>query len=273
MTLVIAFENSANLAGAYGIAVTGDMIITSILAAIVFRLKWRWPLIVVGVVIAPMLGAEILFLAANLTKILDRGYLTIGVAALLALVMWTWIRGTDLVREKSRGSGTSLDSLCASLARSDRIARVPGSAVFLTGDPDLAPSALRHNLKHNGVVHERNIILSIRIATRPRVPDAERVRITRLTGGFTRLDLTFGYLEPPNVPRALGIAKKAGLHFDIMQTSFFLHRRFFAEAVRPRMPRWQEKLFLSLARGASGARSHYRLPSERVIELGQQVTV
>jgi KUP system potassium uptake protein len=271
--LVIAFESSTNLASAYGIAVTGNMITTSILAALVFRLKWRWPLALVAIAIVPMLGVELLFLAANLTKVLDGGYVTIVVAALLSLVMWTWVRGVKLVRAKTRGQGVRLDALCGSLEGSPHIARVPGTAVFLTSDPDMPPSALLHNLKHNAVLHEQNVVLTVHVSTRPRVPDEERVRIARLTDDFTRVDLTFGYLEPPNVPRALVLARKAGLHFDIMTTSFFLHRRFYREATNPPIPRWQEKLFLSLARGAAGARSYYRLPSDRVIELGQQVTI
>jgi KUP system potassium uptake protein len=271
--LVISFQSSSNLASAYGIAVTGDMIISSVLGAIVFRLNWRWPLWLVIAVVGPMLATELLFMAANLTKVSDGGYATIAVAALIITLMWTWVRGVKIVSDKVRAHSVPLSTLIASVEKSERLCRAPGTAVFLTADGQMAPSALMHNLKHNSVLHEQNYIVSVKVVNQPFVPDDEKISVESLTANFTRAQLTFGYMEQANVPVMLALAKKAGLKFDIMSTSFFLHRRFYRVSERSRMPLWQDRLFIALAANATSASSFYRLPSNRVIELGQQITL
>jgi KUP system potassium uptake protein len=159
------------------------------------------------------------------------------------------------------------------LDKSSRLKIVPGAAVFLTSDPDIAPAALMHNIKHNHVLHERNMIVCVSMATRPFVPDAERVHITKLSERFSRIDMTFGYMEETNVPRALALARKMGEKFDIMSTSFFLNRRTFRPSKTQGLPTWQESLFIALSKGAANATDFYRLPTNRVIELGQQIII
>jgi KUP system potassium uptake protein len=272
-SLVVVFETSGELASAYGIAVTGDMVVTSILGAIVYRLRWHWPLFVIALVIGPMLATELMFLTANLTKIADGGYVTLAVAACVIVLMATWVRGAAIVRAKVRAGSVPLTTLVASVEKSDRLCRAPGTAVFLTADGEMAPSALLHNLKHNSVLHAQNYVVSVSVLTTPVVPDAEKVRVEPLSDSFSRVHLSFGYMEEANVPQLLALARKSGVKFDVMTTSFFLHRRFYKTSSRSGMPLWQERLFMALAASASSAANFYRLPSNRVIELGQQITL
>ncbi len=272
VTLVLAFGSSSNLASAYGIAVTGDMVITSILAIFLLNRAWKWPLALTLAVMLPLLVLEGLFLAANLTKVVDGGYIPILFAALLCLVMWTWVRGTAHVRRKSRASSIEISSLLQMLEKTHPL-EAPGTAVFLTADPEMAPPALLHNLKHNRVLHKANFIVTVATAPIPEVPEADRISLERINDRFVRIGLTFGYMEDPNVPRALVLARKKGEKFDIMNTSFFLNHRSFRSARNEGLPTWQEKLFISMAKGATNATEFYRLPTNRVIELGQQLTI
>lgn len=271
--LVILFGSSTNLASAYGIAVTGDMVITSLLASVLFVKAWKWSVWVVAAIMLPLLSLELLFLSANATKIASGGYVPIVMAAVMCLMMWTWVRGTRHVQDQARRETVTLASLAGMLAKSSRVKDVAGTAVFLTSDRDYAPAALAHNLKHNQVLHAQNLIVTVTLATEPYVPDTRRVTITRLTDRFTLVEMAFGYMEEPNVPRALGKARKQGLKFDIMATSFFLSRRSFRSHPREGLPRWQEGLFVSMARGAADATTFYRLPTDRVIEIGQQIMI
>ncbi|TPE53196.1 potassium transporter Kup [Amaricoccus solimangrovi] len=272
LILVLSFQNSGALANAYGIAVTGTMVITSLMATVVFRRVWRWPLAAVVAVIAPLLVIESFFLGANLMKVHDGGYVPLVIAAIVCLLIWTWVRGTGIVQRKARTDAVTLLSLIAML-RKPKLARAPGTAVFLTSDPDIAPSALMHNLKHNYVLHERNLIVKVNTATTPTVPESERVVIEHLDENFIRVTLSFGYVEQPNVPRALAMARKQGVKFDIMSTSFFLNRRSFKPSRHSGMPLWQDRLFITLTKAASDATSFYSLPSNRVLELGQQFVI
>ena len=221
----------------------------------------------------PLLSLELLFLSANATKIASGGYVPIVMASAMCLMMWTWVRGTRHVQDQARRETVTIASLAAMLAKSSRVKDVAGTAVFLTSDRDYAPAALAHNLKHNQVLHAQNLIVTVSLATEPYVPDARRVAITRLTDRFTLVEMAFGYMEEPNVPRALGRARKQGLKFDIMATSFFLSRRSFRSHPREGLPRWQEGLFITLARSAADATTFYRLPTDRVIEIGQQIMI
>ncbi|MEO8244920.1 MAG: potassium transporter Kup [bacterium] len=270
--LVIAFESSSSLASAYGIAVTGDMVITSVLASILFVRAWKWPIPVVAAIIAPILMVELMFLAANMTKLVDGGFVPILIAATMCMLIWTWVKGSNHVKMKAADSAISLMKLISMLAKSQPIA-VPGTAVFLTQDPDTAPSALLHNLKHNRVLHSQNFIVTVTVAPTPTVSDANRVSLERLSDNFLRVILTFGYMETPNVPKGLSVARKRGEKFDIMTTSFFLNRRSFRSARHQGLPFWQERIFIAMSKSAADATAFYCLPSNRVVEMGQQMAI
>jgi KUP system potassium uptake protein len=190
----------------------------------------------------------------------------------MVLIILTWRRGTNILAQKTRRTEVPLDTLLASLEKHPPHT-VPGTAVFLTSQPEFAPTALLHNLKHNKVLHEHNVILTIITTDTPRVADEERVRITARSPRFSLLALKFGYMESPNVPKALAIARKHGWQFDIMSTSFFLSRRALKPAARSGMPRWQDHLFIGLAKSASDATDFFQIPTGRVVEVGTQVTV
>lgn len=272
VALVLTFGNSANLASAYGIAVTGNMVITSILAIIVFRYawKWSWPL-VLGLVL-PILAIELIFFYANMMKVVDGGYIPLAFAVVVITMMLIWIRGTTLLQRKLTAEAVSTAFLVEKLTKSPPTI-VPGTAVFLTADPDVAPSALMHNLKHNRILHERNFIVKVEVATTPRVASGERLRVHQIGPGFWKVICRFGYMEQPNVPRALAEAKRFGLKFDIMNTSYFLNRRTLKIGKANLMPRWVARLYVGLYRSAAEATNFYRLPSNRVIELGQQINI
>ena len=193
------------------------------------------------------------------------------IAAAIMLAMWTWVRGMRVIFHKTH-TGMPLLDLIRQLERSPPT-RVPNTAMFLTSDPDIVPTALLHNLKHNMVLHEHNVVMNVRTAPIPRVDDAERVKIERLSDDFSRVILTFGYMETPNIPKALVLARRQGLKFDIMRTSFFVGRRTIKPAAKSAMPRWQDNLFLSLARHATNASDFFNIPAGRVVELGTQVTI
>jgi KUP system potassium uptake protein len=272
LILVFSFRTSGALASAYGIAVTGTMVVTSLLAFTVFRKAWRWPLVLVLAVLVPLLTIEFVFLGANLAKLQDGGYVPLIIAGIVGLLMTTWVRGTAIVNSKAHAASIPLGQLVGMLKKS-KPARVPGSAVFLTSDPEVAPSALMHNLKHNHVLHERNFIVTVTAATTPRASDAERILIEPLADSFWRIRLTYGYMEVPNVPRALALARREGIALEMMSTSYFLNRRSFRPSPEGGMPYWQDKLFISMTKAATDATGVYRLPSNRVLELGQQFIV
>ncbi len=272
IVLVLAFETSPNLASAYGIAVTGDMVITSILAATLFVRAWKWPVPVVVAVMAPILVVELLFLGANLTKLAEGGFVPVLIAGTMCLLIWTWVRGSAHVKRKAADSAIGLMKLIGMLAKSTPI-EVPGTAVFLTQDPATAPSALLHNLKHNRVLHSQNFIVTVAVAPTPTVSDANRITLERLSDNFLRVILTFGYMETPNVPKALSLARKRGEKFDIMTTSFFLNRRTFRSARHQGLPFWQERVFIAMSKSAADATAFYCLPSNRVVEMGQQMAI
>jgi KUP system potassium uptake protein len=272
LLLVGLFRSSSALASAYGIAVTGTMVVTAMMAIVVIRRVWRWPLIAALALMLPFLFIDLTFLAANLLKIVEGGWMPLLLGALVMAVMYTWRRGSRLLFEKTRRLETPLESLVASLEKKPP-QRVPGTAVFLTSDPASAPTALLHSLKHYKVLHEKNVILTIETADTPRVDTAERVRIEPVGQTFSRVVLRFGFMESPNVPKALAIARKLGWQFDIMSTSFFLSRRSLKPAAKSGMPRWQDRLFIALTRVANDATDYFQIPTGRVVEVGTQVTV
>ena len=273
LLLVIVFQSSGALASAYGIAVTGTMVVTALLALIVIWRTWNWPLWAAAALILPFLFIDLIFLGANLLKVFQGGWVPLLIAALVMTVMLTWRRGARILVQKTRRLETPIDDLIKSLEKKKDLCRVPGTAVFLTADPESAPTALLHSLKHYKVLHERNVILTMTTETTPRVPTSERVSIAPLGGSFQRVLLRFGFMETPNVPKALGLARKEGLSFDIMSTSFFLSRRSVRPDPRSGMPAWQDGLFILLARNADDASSYFQLPTDRVVEIGTQVAV
>jgi KUP system potassium uptake protein len=272
MLLVLMFRSSSALASAYGISVTGTMVVTGMMGFVVIWKVWRWSALAAAALIAPFLFLDLTFLAANLLKVFEGGWVPLALGAAVMLLMYTWRRGSRLLFEKSRKLEFPLADLVTMLEKRPP-QRVSGTAVFLTSDPNSAPTALLHSLKHYKVLHEKNVILTIEIASRPRIDLAERVRLEQISATFSKVTLRFGFMESPNVPKALAIARKLGWQFDIMSTSFFLSRRALKPAAHSGMPRWQDHLFIALSRTANDATDYFQIPSGRVVEVGTQVTV
>ncbi|MET4684250.1 potassium transporter Kup [Brevundimonas faecalis] len=270
--LLLTFQSSHNLTAAYGVAVTGTMLVNTLMSFSVVTKKWRWPLWAVLAVLIPFGFIDAVFLTSNLLKIPDGAWMPLVLGGGLVLIMWTWVRGTQILTEKTRKDSLPLHDLIEMLkARPPH--RAPGTAIFLTSDPEVAPVALMHNLKHNKVLHEKNVILTVHTADRPRVSDNHRVTMEPISDDFKRLTITYGFMETPNVPRALGLCRKQGLKFDIMSTSFFLGRRSVVPSARQGMPLWQDKLFIFLMRNAANPTDFFHIPPGRVVELGTQVSV
>jgi KUP system potassium uptake protein len=270
--LVLLFRSSSALASAYGISVTGTMVVTAMMGFVVIWKVWKWSPFTAAALIAPFLFLDLTFLAANLLKVFEGGWVPLALGALMIILMYTWRRGSRLLFEKSRKLEFPLADLVAMLEKRPP-QRVPGTAVFLTSDPLSAPTALMHSLKHYKVLHEKNVILTIETAQTPRINPAERVRLEQISPTFSKVTLKFGFMESPNVPKALAIARKLGWQFDIMSTSFFLSRRALKPAAHSGMPRWQDRLFISLSRSANDATDYFQIPSGRVVEVGTQVTI
>src|SRR6476620_4338062 len=272
LLLVMLFRSSSALASAYGIAVTGTMVVTATMAIMVIYRGWRWPLWAAVALIAPFLLIDVTFLGANLLKVFEGGWMPLALGAVVMVMMYTWRRGSRLLFEKTRKFEVPLDPLVATLERKPP-QRVPGTAVFLTSDPACAPTAMMHSLKHYKVLHEKNVILTIEHVGVPRVDESERVHIEPIGETFSRVRLRYGFMESPNVPRGLAIARRLGWQFDIMSTSFFLSRRALRPAAQSGMPRWQDRLFIALARSANDATDYFQIPTGRGVEVGTQVTI
>jgi KUP system potassium uptake protein len=272
LLLVLMFRSSSALASAYGIAVTGTMVVTGAMAFVVIWKVWHWSAVAAAALIAPFLIIDLTFLGANLLKVVEGGWVPLAFGAWVMTVMYTWRRGSRLLFDKTRRQEIPLSDLVRMLEKKPPM-RVPGTAVFFTSTPDCAPTALMHSLKHYKVLHEKNVILTVETANRPRVEPDARVRIEQVGETFTRIALRFGFMETPNVPRALAVARKQGWQFDIMSTSFFLSRRALKPAAQSGMPRWQDRLFIMLTRIANDATDYFQIPTGRVVEVGTQVTI
>lgn len=270
--IVFAFKSSSALASAYGVAVTGTMVITSIMAFLVMWKCWQWRSASAALVMAPFLAVDLIFLAANLLKVFEGGWLPLLVGASLILVMITWRQGMRILSVVTKRDEIGLVDFIAMMAKSP-VARASGMAVFLTGHPDATPMALLHNIKHNKVLHVSNIILNVITQDVPRVSESDRIVLKRLSDDFMSVTIRFGYMERPNVPKALVACRTQGLKFDVMSTSFFLSRRALRPARQSKMPRWQDRLFIALARSSDDASKYFHMPSGRVVEIGTQVTI
>ncbi|WP_082477073.1 potassium transporter Kup [Rhizobium sp. Leaf371] len=275
MALVFIFGSSESLATAYGISVTGAMVVDTLLAFQFVRMRWRWPLALAIGLLMPLLALESIFLGANLLKIHDGGYVPVLIAASFVLVMWTWRRGTKILQDKTHHTNIPLAAFIKSIERKSEHApvEVPGTAIFLTSDPDSAPAALLHNIKHNHVLHAQNFILTIRTTNTPVVPKHHRVSATKLSDRFSLLEMRFGFMETQNVSQTLGLFRKTGLKFDIMSTSFYLGRRKLVPDAQSGMPEWQDRLFIAMANAAIDPSDYFRLPTNRVVELGSHVII
>ncbi|HWA63182.1 MAG TPA: potassium transporter Kup [Caulobacteraceae bacterium] len=272
LVLLVVFQNSHRLASAYGIAVTGAMFVDTLLAYVIARRIWKWNHLQVAALLVPLAMVDMTFISSNLLKIPDGAWLPLALGAALVLLMWTWSRGVQILSDKTRRDSVPLKELIDILAVRPPH-RAPGTAIFLTSDPDVAPVALMHNLKHNKVLHEKNVILTVATAETPRVKDDDRIRIDPISGDFTKVTLAYGFMESPNVPKALAQCRKLGLKFDIMATSFFLGRRSVVPSTHSGMPMWQDKLFIFLMKNAANPTDFFKIPPGRVVELGTQVTV
>ena len=272
LVLLFTFRSSTNLAAAYGIAVTGAMFVDTLLFFVIVRFMWKKPIWLAALAAGGFGLLDVVFISSNLLKIPQGAWLPLVLGAVLVVVMWTWTRGAQILTAKTRRDSVPLLELSEILkARAPH--RAPGTAIFLTSDPSMAPVALMHNLKHNKVLHEKNIILTIETAETPRVREEDRVRIEPVNDDFKKVIISYGFMESPNLPKALGLCRKLGLKFDIMATSFFLGRRSVVPSAQSGMPLWQDKLFIFLMKNAANPTDFYKIPPGRVVELGTQVTV
>ena len=270
--MVMLFKNSSALAAAYGVAVTAEMVITSLIAFFLIWRLWGWSVWQTALLIVPLLFIEQAFFAANMLKIFEGAWVPLLMAGCVGLVMVTWVRGARLLAKQTRKNEADLDWLLRKLEAKPPH-RVPGTAVFFTADPTAAPTALMHNLKHNRILHERNIILSIKTEDIPRVPRYERVTVDRVTDTFIRVVARYGFMETPSVPKILDVCRRKDLNIDMSATSFFLSRRNLKPTPKSEMPAWQDRLFVALARSAQDATTYFQIPTDRVVEVGTQVAV
>ena len=272
VALVLFFGSSSGLANAYGVAVTGTMVATSLLAFVVIRRCWGWSLPLSIAVIGAFLVIDLAFLGANLLKILSGGWVPLAFAIALCMAMATWHRGREAVARALREDSVPTEIFLKRLDQKQPI-RVPGTAIYLTADGEMLPHALLHNLKHNKVLHERVVFLTIKTLGVPRVPRQDRVLVEWLRPDFLRLTVYYGFMQTPHVPRALVTAGRFGVRFDIMETSFFLGRETFVPSVRPLLSGWREKLFIVLAKNAANAAESFCIPTNRLVELGGQMPI
>jgi len=270
ITLVVTFRSSSNLAAAYGVAVTTTMVVTTLLMFIVLHERWSWSLPVAVAFTALFLLIDLSFWGANLIKIPAGGWFPLVIGAIVFTLMTTWKRGRSILGERL-GAGALRFADFAERMRADRVTHVPGTAVFMYSDPEATPPALLHNLKHNKVLHERVILLSVMTEEIPHVARADRINVHKLENGFSRVILHYGFMETPNVPRDLPLARHAGLPIKMKEVSYFLGRERLFASKQPGMAIWRERLFAFMSRNARPATDFFRLPPDRVVELGAQI--
>ncbi|MBI2308781.1 MAG: potassium transporter Kup [Rhodocyclales bacterium] len=270
--LVLGFKSSNNLAAAYGIAVTGDMVITSLLATVVVAKVWGWGWNKAVALFAAFLSVELVFLAANILKIPDGGWFPLVAGAAVFVLMTTWKRGRQLLSDRLQSEAIHLDSFIDALL-AGMPTRVPGTSVFMNADPNGVPHALMHNLMHNKVLHERVVLVSVQVFDTPYVPEIDRVEVHKLKGDFYRVIVQYGFKDEPDIPAALALCAEAGLAVEMMDTSFFLGRETLIPRLGSEMALWREKLFVAMFRNAGSATAFFKIPSNRVVELGTQIVL
>jgi KUP system potassium uptake protein len=270
--VALIFRASSQLAAAYGVSVTATLGIDSLMALFVVWRCWQWRVWKAAALLVPLLLIELAFFGASLLKVPQGGWLPLAVAMVIVLLIWTWVRGARSLVRATRKNEAELDWLVRKIVAKPPH-RVPGTAVFLTSDPNAAPTALLHNLKHNRVLHERNIILTIKTEDIPRVERPERVEVETIADTFVRVVAHYGFMETPSVPKILESCRRKNLNVDMAATSFFLSRRSLKTTIDSEMPAWQERLFIWLAGRAEDATEYFRIPSDRVVEVGTQVMV
>ncbi len=269
--LVLAFQSSSNLAAAYGIAVTGAMTIDTFLLVVVLLNLWRWNPLYAVPLLAVFFVVDFAYLIANLTKVPDGGWVPLVIGLVIFTMLTTWAKGRKLMQDRMAEGAMPISLFVQSAASS--ATRVPGSAVFMTSTSQGVPAALLHNLKHNKVLHERIILLTVQIKDVPYVDDEKLLVTEDLGKGFHRVVLRYGFMQTPDVPAALGMVKCCGPDFRMIDTSFFLSRQTLLPSKRPGMALWREKLFAWMLRNAESAMEFFRLPTNRVVELGSQVEI
>jgi KUP system potassium uptake protein len=272
LLLVVLFRTSSGLASAYVLAVANANLMSALLGFVVIWRVWKWSLPASVAVMLPFVFVDGTFVVATAMKILEGAWLPVVFGGLVVLIMWTWRKGTRVLFEKTRRLEVPLVELVHNLEKHPP-PRISGTAVFLTGDPDSTPTALLHSLKHFKVLHEKNVIMTVKFVDTPRVEEQGRLTIGEVGNSFTRITVRYGFMETPHLPKALAIVRKEGLSFDIMSTTFFLSRRTLKASKTSGMPIWQDRIFIVLARSADDASSYFRLPTDRVVEIGTQVTI
>lgn len=273
VALVLGFKSSSSLASAYGVAVTGTMVIDAVLICMVMALLWGWSRRKISIMIGIFLTVDLAFFLSNSTKIPHGGWFPLAIGVAVFLLLTTWKQGRQLLMAKLSKESLPVEDFMGML--SDRVARVPGTAIFLTGTSEGVPLALLHNLKHNKVIHERVVILTVKIDEVPFVSDARRLEAIPIAAGMSRLVLKFGFMEDPNIPKTLARAKldQLGFFYEPMTISYFLSRETIIPSSQPGMPLWREHLFAFMAKSATSAMDFFHLPSNRVVELGSQVEI
>lgn len=270
IALVLGFKSSSHLAAAYGLAVTGTMLIDSLLIMVVMFKLWKWNKWAAAFLSLLFVSIDFTFFAANSTKITHGGWFPLVVGLAIFTLLTTWQRGRLLLSRQLEQGTIPMETLLKSL---DNVTRVPGTAIFMTTESDVAPAALLHNLKHNKIIHERMIVLTVYTEDYAHVPESERVEVHHFTENFYRVELTFGYLDDHDVPAALELCKPFGLEFSSMETSYFMSRETLIPSATPGMALWREAVFAWMVKNAATAMSVFNLPPNRVVELGQQIEI
>ncbi len=267
--LVLTFQSSSNLAAAYGIAVTGTMMIDTLLIAFVI-VAWRWSPILVFLLIGSFFIVDLAYFSANAMKIPQGGWFPLGIAVISFTVLTTWKRGRKLLFDEISRQSVPIQVI---LDSADSVARVDGTAVFLTSIGEGAPSSLLHNLKHNQVLHERNILLTVIVEDKPYVTKGNRLLVDEMGKNFFRVRIFYGFMEQPDLPAALELCAGWGIPFDMMTTSFFISRAMIVSSPKPGMMKWRERLFLALSKNAMNAADFFKIPTNRVIEMGTRIEI
>ena len=271
--LVVQFRNSSAMASAYGIAVTGTMVVTTCLAFVVVHKLWKWSMAKSLLVIVPFLVIDLIFFGANILRVVDGGWVPLAVGALICLIIWIWVRGKRLIDTRENEGAMTLAELGKSLAKS-KVARVDGTAVYLTANPQGVPGTILHNLKHNRVLHARNIVLSIRTASVPHVANEDRYTYVKVDENFARVTLHYGFMETPDVPNDLAQAIPAkDAPLNVMSTSYFMGKSVLSASKDEGLPLWQDIILIFLQRNAYNPAEFFGIPSNRIVALGGQVVI